>query len=198
MHAHKLMKNRFFAQTWNNGQAVSVPETAALAAEYAYNLGRLRESLPARFSQLVDSITAHDLSKAFSNLPHTITHGDLSELNFLIDPDTGYITGIVDWAEARVLPFGLGLWAVENVLGFMDNEGWHYFDNHKELRALFWTTLRSLTHEFTEQHMKMVRITRLMGMFRRHGFLVDGTQILGVVGEENVSALRYLDAFILE
>ena len=32
---------------------------------------------------------------------------------------TGQITGIIDWAEAEVLPFGLALYGLENLLGYM-------------------------------------------------------------------------------
>jgi hypothetical protein len=45
--------------------------------------------------------------------------------------------GVIDWAEAEILPFGCALWGLENVLGFMDLHGWHYFDSHKELEDLF-------------------------------------------------------------
>lgn len=189
---------RFFAQCWNNGHILPPHEITLLVAEYSYNLGRLRESLPERFAGVLDSITAHKLSTAFSKLPVTVTHEDLCELNFLIDPDTGHITGIIDWAEARILPFGLGLWALEKVLGFMDSEGWHYYDNHEELRSLFWNTFRVLAKEFADQNMELVVLTRLVGLFRRHAFRTDGTKVLGVVTDEDVSALRYLDVFCLD
>ena len=40
----------------------------------------------------------------------------------------------------RIQLFGLALWGVENVLGYMDGEGWHYFSNYEQLEKLFWTT----------------------------------------------------------
>ena len=33
-----------------------------------------------------------------------LTHGDLSDRNILIDPDTLVITGIIDWEEAAIMP----------------------------------------------------------------------------------------------
>jgi len=32
--------------------------------------------------------------------PVVLTHGDLNEMNILVDPASGRITGVVDWAEA--------------------------------------------------------------------------------------------------
>ena len=58
-------------------------------------------------------------------------------MNLLINPETGNITGIINWAESRVLPFGFALNGLENLLGRMDSEGWHYHDHHRELEALF-------------------------------------------------------------
>jgi hypothetical protein len=41
----------------------------------------------------------------------------------------------------KTQPFGLALWGVENVLGYMDGEIWHYFSNYEQLEKLFRTTL---------------------------------------------------------
>ena len=54
-----------------------------------------------------------------------LNHGDLSEMNILVDPDTGHITGIIDWVKAKVCPFGIPLWGLENILGNMNARGWH-------------------------------------------------------------------------
>lgn len=167
-----------------------------LAAEYGFKLGRLAESLPTRFSQPLLSLESQ-LLPVFSKLPHVVTHGDLCELNILVDPRTGHITGVVDWAEVRVLPFGFALWAVENILGFMNAEGWHYYDNQDELRTVFWATFLQQAKNCTKQDMELIHTVRLIGLFCRYGFTTEGEKILGVVGDEAISSLAYLDAFCL-
>lgn len=57
-------------------------------------LTKVRCGLPALFS---------------GDYPLVITHGDLSEMNLLVDPLSGKITGIVDWAETSIQPFGFTL-----------------------------------------------------------------------------------------
>ncbi len=124
------------------------------------------------------------------------THGDLCEMNLLTDSSTGALTGIVDWAEARVLPFGFALYGFENVLGYMDGGGWHYFDNAAELREGFWALFREETG-VGEETMEMVWVGRMVGLFYRYGFVFEGREVLGVV-EEGGSGMRYLDAFCRE
>lgn len=167
-----------------------------LAAEYGFKLGRLAESLPTRFSKRLLALEPN-LSLVFSKLPYVVTHGDLCELNILVDPKTGHITGIVDWAEVRVLPFGFALWAVENILGFMNAEGWHYYDNQDELRALFWAMFLQQAKNCTDQDIMLIHIARLIGLFCRYGFTTEGETILGVVDAKAPSSIAYLDAFCL-
>ncbi|KAJ5352142.1 Mus38-like protein [Penicillium brevicompactum] len=108
-----------------------------------HKFSTLVEFLPPRFKSSLLSIRK-DLPSNFSGaLPFVISHGDLCEMNMLVNPENGKLTGIVDWAEARILPFGFSLWRFENVLGFMDSEGWHYYDNRRELEDLFWNSFRA-------------------------------------------------------
>lgn len=118
-------------------------------------------------------------------------------MNILVDSTTGDITGIVDWAEARVLPFGFSLWALENILGYMDGEGWHYYDNRRELEDLFWQTFLEGASRTSKPDLQLIRAARMAGLFYRYGFIMEGKEIQGVVGEADVYVLAYLDAFCL-
>lgn len=96
-------------------------------------------------------------------------------MNLLIDPATGRLTGVVDWAEARVLPFGLALYGLENVLGYMDGEGWHYFEREAALREGFWRVFREETG-VGEEVMQGIEVVRMVGLFYRYGFVFDGRE----------------------
>lgn len=69
--------------------------------------------------------------------PLVLTHSDLNEMNILVDPDSGEITGVVDWPNASILPFGFTLYALESALGSMGSSGWQWFDNVHDLRDAF-------------------------------------------------------------
>lgn len=116
-------------------------------------------------------------------------------MNILIDPGAGSITGIVDWADATILPFGFSLWGFENILGYMNSEGWHYYDNRRELERIFWETFRMEAKNLSDDDLRLIRITRMAGLFCRYGFILDGKACTGVVDESDVSSFRYLDAF---
>ena len=125
------------------------------------------------------------------------TTENLCEMNFLINSITGDITGIVDWAEARVLPFGFSLWALENIFGCMDSEGWRYYDNRRELEDLFWQTFSegATGSSASDLDWQLIRVVRMAGLFYRYDLIMDGKNVKGVVGHANASSLAYLDAF---
>ncbi|KAK0609112.1 hypothetical protein DIS24_g12489 [Lasiodiplodia hormozganensis] len=54
-------------------------------------------------------------------LPLTLNHGDLVPGNILVDRATGRLTGVVDWAEAELGWWGLPLYGVEFLLGFVES-----------------------------------------------------------------------------
>jgi Ser/Thr protein kinase RdoA (MazF antagonist) len=152
----------------------------SLPSRFASNLGRVRQDLPLLFS---------------GALPFVLSHGDLCEMNILIDSENGNITGIVDWAEARILPFGFSLWGVENVLGSMDSDGWHYYDNRRELEDLFWQTFREKADNLSDADLQLIRTARMAGLFCRYGFVVEGKAVKSVVDPTDASSLAYLDVF---
>ncbi|KAG5743677.1 hypothetical protein H9Q70_013612 [Fusarium xylarioides] len=126
---------RFFAEAWKSPQQVPLTFVNNLRRDLETDLNRLHQQLPNRFKDALNQVLKH-LPRIF-NMPFVITHGDLNEMNILVD-DSGYITGVIDWAESEFCPFGISLWALENILGHMDAMGWHYHDNSKELREEFW------------------------------------------------------------
>ena len=185
----------FFAQSWNGDQQLCADDTAAMLAEFDSKFDLLARSLPSQFSSNLDRIR-QDLSSLFSGaLPFALSHGDLCEMNILVDSETGNITGIVDWAEARILPFGFSLWGFENVLGYMDSDGWHYYDNRRELEDLFWETFREKANNLSDADLQLIRTARLAGLFCRYGFVVEGKAVKSVVDPTDASSLAYLDAF---
>lgn len=140
-----------------------------------------------------------------------LTHGDLCEMNFLVDENSGHLTGVIDWAEAEILPFGFNLWGVENLLGYMDGNGWNYFEGYEDLRAVFWTVFYGavavvaeeeeedgvLPSEVLCQKQEIIDVARRMGILFRYGFFWDENLRKKVPVQEGDSGMRYLDAFFL-
>jgi hypothetical protein len=152
-----------------------------LPSRFALNLAKVRKELPSLFLRAI---------------PFVLSHRDLNMMNLLTNPETGNITGIVDWAESRILPFGFALYGLENVLGRMDSEGWHYYERHRELESLFWQTFREEANNISDSDLHLIGVARMAGLFYQYGFVFD---IKGVVqsvrADQADGSLAYLDAF---
>lgn len=186
--------NRFFAASWTHKQSKPSHVIETIHQEYREKLDLLSRVLPSRFKECIDRVTA-GLSLLFaSTYPLVLTHDDLCEMNIFVDPDTGHLTGIIDWADAKILPFGISLWGLENILGYMDSRGWHYYSNHHELQDLFWQTFQEGAGGLSEADRQAIWVARMAGSFLRYGFVwEDGVREKPV--EDPDSALRYLDVF---
>ena len=86
---------------------------------------------------------------SIEELPWCLTHGDLVPANIMVDPATGRLSGLIDWAEGEWLPFGVGLYGLEEVLGEEDGEGqqFRYYPEHEGLRRRFWARFLHLLEE---------------------------------------------------
>lgn len=96
----------------------------------------LVSKLPDRYQPWVRKLRSALPALLEQGYPIVPTHGDFNEMNILVDPVTGVITGKVDWSEASMLPFGFSLYALDNCLGSMGANGWRWKDRADELRCL--------------------------------------------------------------
>ncbi|RSM04415.1 hypothetical protein CDV31_010050 [Fusarium ambrosium] len=184
---------KFFATSWNGRQHIDPDAIEAIRRDYQARIELLSRYLPDRFQKNLRMVR-EGLSLLFDKLyPFTLNHGDLSGLNVFVDPDTGHITGILDWPEATICPFGISLWGLENFLGFMDGRGWHYYPNCDNLRSVFWQTFELATGTLSHDEKHRIQIARMAGLCLRYGFTwANGSQERV---EEGTIAFRYLDAF---
>lgn len=120
-------------------------DTAVTPTELSQCLKTLVKALPERFHPKLNE--AHDQLPLLFALDHpqVLNHADLLEMNIHVNPSTGAITGMVDWCDATVGPFGLSFWGLESLLGTLGSDGWHFHARHLDLRRTFWNTLYSNT-----------------------------------------------------
>lgn len=161
-------------------------------------LRRLSDALPSRFDPFVAQVQGILPMLRSGEHPVVLTHGDLNETNILVDPISGEITGIVDWAEASFLPFGFALYALDTTLGDMGRQGWTYFGNADYLRDEFWKAFKALVGGLSAAVMDSIRLARVVGLLVRYGTSFDGGsgEMVGARGSSDGS-LRYLDALLL-
>ncbi|KAK0628546.1 hypothetical protein B0T17DRAFT_523014 [Bombardia bombarda] len=196
---------RFFAQSWQNSlpQSSKLVNMSAIMAECYARFWALARALPPRFrpavAEVQDALVA--LLDPSSRYPLVLTHSDLKAMNMLVDPESGNITGVADWASASILPFGFGLYALANVFGKMDRDGWKWFDDADELRGAFWRVFGELTGlEQDGPQMRLVKVAEKGGILIRYGTIWD-SKFSGMVGcrdpHDFGGDFEYLDALLL-
>ncbi len=117
----------------------------------------LADVLPKRFLPAVIEVQATLPSLLDGCYPVVLTHADFNEMNILINPSSGEITGVVDWSSASIQPFGFALYALENALGIMRNDGWKWYGNADDLRVAFWRAFREQTG-LPEPRLKLLQL----------------------------------------
>ncbi|KAL9124204.1 MAG: hypothetical protein Q9217_006446 [Psora testacea] len=192
---------RFFAASWLHPQLVTQNQREATKTTVSHKLSLLASTLPPRFDAIISRVQL-GLDELFHpRYPQVLTHGDLCPMNILVSPTTGCITGIIDWAEAEVLPFGLALYGLENLLGYMGPGRWNYFDIRDELEQKFWNhfwdCLADAKRPVGDGRRNTIMIARQVGVLIQYGFEWENGVLKGAVTEENAGSLAYLDAFLL-
>jgi len=173
---------------------------SAIASEFSGRLDDVSSfgALTARFEPALDEVREHLPTLVSGDFPLALTHSDLNELNILVDGGSGIITGVIDWTDAGIQPFGLTLYALEKFLGSMGRAGWVYFENAGALRDEFWRAFAHYAGQVSPSQMKCIQVARKAGYLLRYGTLYSSKQ-KGVVGIENMSIEKrrlYLEAIL--
>ena len=107
------------------------------------------------------------------------------------------MTGVCDWKDTNISPFGMSLGGLETMLGIPTmEEGWRYHAKHQELRDLFWTSFYQAMGKVSEEQKELIEVARLVGLFLDNGFEWNNAGIK-VPTSEGYEGLRYLEAVTL-
>lgn len=143
--------------------------TASIQNDYLSRLERISNDLPVDFRLLLDKLKSQLPSLFTNGYPMVINHWDLLENNIHVDVQTGRITGIVDWRNAKVGPFAMQLWGLENILGIRKKTCMGFHPKHIELRRLFWWKLYEEIGDVSEDVQDAIQTARMVGIFLANG-----------------------------
>jgi hypothetical protein len=126
-----------------------------------------------------------------------LNHDDLLEMNIHVAKRTGRITGIVDWADAKITPFGTSLGGLETILGVQTSSCWLFHPSHDDLRRQFWKTFYGVTGDLSDDDRRAIEVGRVLGLFRTYGFDRRPEKENAVPLDEGDGELVCLEAFCL-
>lgn len=173
-----------------------------------WRLQEMQAHLPARFRDSAGDIL--ESLDDIESLPWVLTHGDVVPANMMVhkpqlaSPGEIVMSGFLDWAEAEYLPFGVGIYGLEALLGESDCDGhFAYYSEAEELRELFWMKLEAEIPELrlqpgSERFSNRVEAAHVLGVLLWHGIAFDNGKLDRVVDESNVDdaeEVRILDLF---
>lgn len=160
----------FFALSWKMPQTLERAQLDKLQQEYEGDLRLLLHALPTRFQGVI----RHCLQAlpSIMSLPLVLTHRDFGDTNILVDPETCHLLGVIDWAEARLEPFGVNLHAVEKLMTkFHLRNGASRYSNYDTLYDTFWRTLKAETGpDLSDATVSTIRSAMLLGFLLECGF----------------------------
>jgi hypothetical protein len=186
----------FLSTSWHNTSEQHIP-LGQVGKSINMRLNSLCSHLPNRFRARAREILAK-LSQ-IESLPWILTHGDIVAANIMVDLSSGNLTGLVDWAEAERLPFGICLYGLEEILGEVTEDGFEYSPDAQQLRTTFWLELCNMIPKLQQEHvLESVKLARDLGVLLWHGIAFDDGAINRVVQEEgrDVDEIQRLDAFL--
>jgi hypothetical protein len=178
---------------------LALPDRHFLHCKYTTRLSQLAAGLPERFRPLVKRLIPRLRDITSVEWLLVPNHIDLLENNIHVDPSTGRLAGICDWAGTEISPFGMSLGAVENMLGIpkWDRESGRahhvYHANHRELRDLFYDELYRAMGSVTDRDKERIEDARLVGLFLTNACVYDRAGNLRPTGEGD-HGLQHLDA----
>ncbi|EGX91068.1 Aminoglycoside phosphotransferase [Cordyceps militaris CM01] len=159
----------FLARSWLTPQNVSSEYRDKLKASYLSDLHALEEGLPERFKPAIQTCL-RSLDDIMA-LPMVLLHKDFGSSNVLVEKDSCHLTGVIDWAEASIGPFGTNLHSIQSFAGSMHlRNGWTRFPDYEAFEQRFWSTLGTKVGGLSEETVITIKKARVLGLLLSHGF----------------------------
>lgn len=192
----------FFALSWKAPQILEQAQLDRLQQVYEGELRSLLHALPPRFQNVIQCCL--QALPSIMTLPMVLAHKDFGDFNILVDPNTCHLLGVIDWAEAKVEPFGVNLYAVEKLMTkfHLRNGASRYLD-YDTLYDTFWQALKAeISSNLSDATIGTIRSAMLLGFLLEHGFtgrLANMPEPVPISDEDQEGAYKMLelDSFLI-
>ncbi|KAI1087877.1 hypothetical protein F5B19DRAFT_486372 [Rostrohypoxylon terebratum] len=160
---------RFFSLSWKAPQEVDSDYRQNLRRTYTKNLQLLLHCLPHRFHEIIQKCLKS--MEAILSLPMVLVHRNFSTCNIMVDGTSCHLTGVIDWAEAEICPFGQNLHSLQALTGALHlKNGWMRYEGYEALQDTFWSTFQNELGNISAETIKTIKTARIMGLLLSRGF----------------------------
>ncbi|KAI1331238.1 hypothetical protein F5Y16DRAFT_408293 [Xylariaceae sp. FL0255] len=188
-------------QAWRHARSEKAASQikGTVGSSLRWRIESMASSLPHVFGAIARSVLANLAD--IESLPWVFTHGDFLPSNLMVK-HSGELLGLLDWAEAEWLPFGVGMYGLEELLGEDDQHGhFSYYPEATGLRQLFWKELLKNIPELSRKPktLEIVQQAQNLGILLWHGIAFDDGKLDRVVevGKDDAEIHR-LEMFLLQ
>lgn len=125
--------------------------------------------MPDRFPPIIRR-SLNSLPAVFS-LPMVLLHEDFGTCNIMVDDTSYHLVGVIDWAEAKIGPFGLNLDSLQPLMSrFHLKSGWIRYEDYNSLQETFWGVLREEVEGLSDDIIRVIKSARMIGLLLSRGF----------------------------
>ncbi|KAI1344262.1 hypothetical protein F5Y15DRAFT_107148 [Xylariaceae sp. FL0016] len=181
-----------------DAQDISEKEKRTVGSSMQWRLEMMGRKLPVRFRGIVTSLLAN--LPCIQAFPWVLSHGDFLPSNIVVCRDSGKIEGLIDWAEAEWLPFGVGMYGLEELLGEGKDGHFVYYPEAGRLRKLFWEMIWAglPKQDRNQRYLAFLKDAQSLGILLWHGIAFDDGKLNRVVEEgKDDGEIEKLDRFFL-
>ncbi|KAI1143807.1 hypothetical protein F5Y05DRAFT_6975 [Hypoxylon sp. FL0543] len=186
------------ATSWTHARSKeSIQEKRTVGSSILWRLELMANKLPARFRGIAKSVL--NSWPEIEALPWVLSHGDFLPSNIMVHPRSGKLLGLVDWTEGEFLPFGVGMYGLQELLGEDRDGHFVYYPEAKYLRKLFWTELISSLPELSRDARRwaLIRKAQVLGILLWHGIAFDNGKLDRAVEDgKDDGEIERLDVFL--
>ncbi|KAF0327556.1 hypothetical protein GQ607_005100 [Colletotrichum asianum] len=189
-----------FADSWRGRRDAAAVVKGKIGGSLRWRLDVMAKGLPGELRGVVRRVLRE--MDEVDGLGWVVTHGDLVSDNIMVKSDGG-VVGLIDWAEAEWLPFGVGMYGLEEVLGedvIVDEESgrsrFEYYPEARELRDLFWEEVGRVVGN--EDVLRRAKWAQVLGVLLWRGIAFDDGDLGRVVDERDWWDLQRLRTWLFD
>lgn len=158
------------ALSWKAPQPISPDYRDRLRQTYVTDLGPLHTSLPPRFGRSVQ-LCINSIDDILT-LPMVLLHRELGTRDLIVDEATCHLVGVIGWAEAEVLPFGVNLYSLQLLSGEVhpSHEPWKRYEDYDALQDTFRETFTEEVGGLSDHQVRTIKLARALGLLLEKGF----------------------------